>query len=87
MAVSGITVAIGVCSGGPETDQHHGGELQVPGILINKQKPCTQSFGLQHQAVHCFRREGLILSWQTHAHEWTGCFEGTDCSSIQFTAL
>lgn len=44
--------------------------------------------GVQHQAVHCFRREvGLILSWQTHAHEWTGCFEGTDCSYIQFTAL
>lgn len=46
LAVSGITVAIGVCSCGPETDQHDGGELQVPGILIDKQKPCTQSYGV-----------------------------------------
>lgn len=77
MAVSGITVAIGVCSGGPETDQHDGGELQVPGILINKQRPCTELRGAAPGRPMLLSR-GLILSWQTHAAEWIGCFEGTD---------
>lgn len=69
----------------------------------NRSAPWWRASGARHphqqaEALHTELRgaapgrpllssEGLIMSWQTHAHEWTGCFEGTDCSYIQFTVL
>lgn len=60
---------------GPETDQHAGGELPVPGISINKQEPCTGRARGAAPGRPTASSRGLILSWRARADEWIGCFE------------